>query len=193
MRFKQYLTEGSLTQKEILDIIEKDCKPFLTDWRKLKTDDFLLSGRKNKDRFSKKQVRKNREPLNTPLSIHNLMDDWFYKKFGIRSRSNAVFCSFDEKTADSYGYTFLIFPIGKYKAVSSKIIEDLYNFIFEDRTDREKEYSKEKLHQEIIKTLEKGDYTDKLVCHGNEIMITCKEYYMVNFSFNYYLWENLKG
>jgi len=191
MRFKQYLTEDVKTKEEILDIIEKDCKPFLADWRKLKTDKFILSGRSDVVYFKKKQVRKNRKPMDTPLNMHLLMDDWFYEKFGIRSRSNAVFCSFDETTASVYGYAFLIFPIGKYKAVSSKIIEDLFNAISAIRRKGHKE--EKALGKELTKTLNIGNYTDKLTYHENEIMVTCKEYYVIDRSLTEYLWENLKG
>jgi len=190
MRFKQYLTEGIKSKKEILALIEKDCKPFLAGWRKLKIDEFLLSGRQSKTFFAKKQVRKNREPVDTPLDIHKLLDDWFYKKFGVRSRSNAVFCSFDEKIANFYGKPFLVFPISKYKAVSSKIVEDLFDLFYSDTDDIENEYSEH--NGEIIKLLEKGKYTAKLTYHKNEIMVTCKEYYIVDYSLTDYLLENLK-
>ena len=184
MRFKQYLNEKELSNEEILALIEKDCKPFLTDWRKLKTDKFLMSGRKDDTFFTKKKVRKNRKPKSTPLSIHKLMNHWFHEKFGVKSRSNAVFCSFNEKLSNYYGKLFSIFPIGKYNAVSSKSISDLF-VLFTNM--------QEVNHQEIIKAMEKGNYTDKLTYHENEIMITCKKYYMVDYLLTDYLLENLKG
>jgi len=194
MRFKQYLNEKELSKEEILALIEKGCKPFLRDWRKLKIDKFLLSGRDDNDFFAKKQVRKDRKPMDTPLHSHKLMDDWFHEKFGVRSRSNAVFCSFNKEIASFYGYAFLIFPIGNYKAVSSKTIGDLYSLIYADASAiRKKKYSEEELQQEIIKAMGKGQYTNKLSYHMNEIMVTCKEYYMVGYSLTDYLLENLKG
>jgi len=183
MRFKQYLNEASPPKEEILALIKKDCKPFLADWRKLKTDDFLLSGRNDKTFFTKKQVRKDRKPLDTLLDMHKIIDDWFYKKFGVKSRSNAVFCSFDIIITSGYGTPYLVFPIGKYKAVSSKNIKDLFRVAIIN--DEEK----------IIEILERGKYTDKLTYYENEgeIMVTCKDYYMVNFSLVDYLLENLRG
>jgi len=182
MRLKQYLNEETYT--EIIETIEKDCKPFIRDWKKLNVNEWLYSGRRGvSGDIIKKKVRVDRKPLGTPSDIHKTMDDWFYKKFKVRSRSNAVFCTFDKLPTGYYGDTFLIFPIGKYKAVSSKHVFDLFTFIMDMRSS---EWSW------LNKKLDKLKYTDKLTYHDNEIMVTCKEYYMVDDKFEMELTKHFK-
>ena len=71
-------------------------------------------------------MRDNRRPLDTPLWLHTVLDDWFYKKFKVRARSNALFCSFNDHLARNYGNVYRVFPIGKYQAISSFKVKDLY-------------------------------------------------------------------
>jgi hypothetical protein len=156
-----------------------------------------MSGRRKRTAIiDKKTTRKDRNPLDTPKPLHELMDDFFYKKFGVKSRSNAIFCSFNPNLVDDFGTTHLIFPIGKYKAVSSDYIEDIYNridIIFKmitgggisvRRFAAVDEEDLEWLKREILTLLKDSSYTDKLIFHNNEIMVTCKEYYIVNKDFN---------
>ena len=125
MKFKSYLNE-SISSEEIISLIERDCKPFLRDWNKLNTDDFLYSGRQDNVDFAKKKMRSGRNPLTTNRKWHKILDDWFLDKFGVRARSNSLFCLFEDDTAGTYGNTYMIFPIGKYKAISSEKVEDMF-------------------------------------------------------------------
>jgi len=187
MRLHQYLNEDII--KERIELIEKNCQPFLKDLKKLNNKNLLYSGRPVTINFTKKKVRKNRKPKNTPEKLHNLMDDWFYGKFGVRSRSNAIFCIFEYREADLYGEPHVIFPIGKYKAVSSPIVLDLYAF-FEDSffnlvyDVKKNSHFKPGDEELLIDELEQLEYTDKLIYHFNEIMITCKEYYILHLKSN---------
>jgi len=45
---------------------------------------------------------------------------------------------------------------------------------------------------DIIKRLEKSKYTNKLVGHNNEIMLWCKEYYLVSDEYRMDLMERFK-
>jgi len=193
MRFKKYINEG--VTENIIEIIKRDCKPFLSDWKKLHVTRFLYSGRKDTIRFEKKSIRKDRIPTDTPLPLHNAIDDWFFKKFGVRSRSNALFATFDHQSAVSYGNVYCIFPIGAYTVISSHKYYDLYNVIRKFKFDQDivknPDYVKnnkiiDPIFNELIDDMLKdGDYKKGLVYHTNEQMITCKHYYMVR--------ENISG
>ena len=198
MKFKQYIHEASIDN--IIMLIEDDCQPFIKDWQKLNTIKWLMSGRQNQVKeIEKRAVRKDRTPVDTPKMIHQLMDDWFKKKFGVNSRSNAVFCSFNPNLVSDYGELFLIFPIGKYKAISSPVIDDVYSKlsrnIAEKYTDHHGIYSartwamvisqnEEEIVKDVLDLLNKGKYMDKLKHVMGEIMVTCKDYYMVNKKYN---------
>jgi len=47
-------------------------------------------------------VRKNRNPVDTPLEIHLMTDEAFYKKFNLKPRSESLFCSKSLKVAENY-------------------------------------------------------------------------------------------
>lgn len=204
-QFKQYINEASLGDM-IADTIERDCKPFIKDWQKLRTMKWLMSGRDvSVSDIMKQSVRKNRVPLSTPEEIHQMLDSWFKNKFGVKSRSNAVFCSFNPNLVDNYGTLYLIFPIGKYKVVSSPAIIDIYEDIQEIAYSisdigylHAKEWDdfikghKEALFKQITQLLNKSNYTDKLIFHNNEIMLTCKDYYIVNAKYNGMLLDHFR-
>ena len=193
MKFKTYLNE-SITVDEFIPMLEKDCQPFLKDWRKLSGTEFLYSGRSGNVDFEKRSIRKNRKPMNTERKYHEIADDWFYKKFGVRSRTNAIFCSFDDDVAKTYGNTYIIFPIGKYKAISSDIIGDLFISLGTVKRnirlagEGKKWVDTDKLAVKLVgEMLTDAKYTNKLTnwYNGNEVMLTCKEYYMIS-SYKYY-------
>jgi hypothetical protein len=202
MKFKTYLNEES--SEEIKSLIEKDCQPFLKNWDNLGIG-LLYTGRKVYiSAISKSQVRKDRKPKDTPEEIHKLLDDWFYKKFGVRSRSNAVFATKNYDVAKDYGTPFLIFPIGKYTAISSDRIDDLYNeierlfyysfgLIFNNnRLNSISNEDMERFKDRIIDMLKSSNYKKGLQIHDNEQMITCKEYYLVNEKHTNYLYNELE-
>lgn len=47
-------------------------------------------------------INRPRKPRNTDPKIHAIVDDWFYKKFEIRARSQTIFCSPDIGHAKEY-------------------------------------------------------------------------------------------
>ena len=136
MKFKQYLTEAKINDgEEAIDFIKKNCKPYLNDWKKSGTwrsspYNALYSGRKSKDSFGSediiiKNVRKNRKPKDTSIMKHNYYDLKFEEKFGLKLRSETVFCVSDTRFAKVYGKPYYIFPIGKYEIYWSPYISDM--------------------------------------------------------------------
>ena len=203
-KFKNYITDSRYPQtnfEHITDIIKKDCGSFVKELKKNMI--LLFSGRDEQVNFTKKSVRKNRTPRDTPIEIHDFIDNWFNKKFGIRARSNTVFCSATESSTSDYGEAYIIFPIGNYTTISSNKVSDLYSKI--ETIIKEEFYGKngpkfenidkiwnriltsdEKInvYKEIRKLLDESDYKKNNIKNNNvEIMLHCKEYYMLSSHF----------
>lgn len=49
-----------------------------------------------------------RRPLHSAQFVHDVADNWFFSKFGIRARSQTIFCTQDIKQAEQYGTPFVI-------------------------------------------------------------------------------------
>jgi hypothetical protein len=198
MKFKNYLIENQEDKiNEMIYLIKKDCQPFLKEWHKINKGP-LLTGRKNEKSFNKKQVRKNRKPRDTPEELHKLVDEWFYKKFKLKLRSNSIFSTFSYRIVGVYGVPYCVFPIGDYTIISSEEIKDLYNNIdylfykkFSDSVLTYNDLSEEKqkeFQNILLKHLEKSNYKKGLRYHDNEQMINCKEYYILS----YYIYNNTR-
>src|SRR6056297_324818 len=184
MRFKDYITEGINDKQDAnkrLQLIKKDCQPYINILKKISFMYYLLSGRSSgygSLDFDKKKVRQNRKPKDTPEEINQWVDKWFYKKFGIKARSQTLFCTSDKSSARNYGKIYYIFPIGNFEVIWSKKYTDLYNRAHMDTgLDRYKEF----FLDYIADTYIKGKSIDALKS-GNEIMLYCKEYYMLSAS-----------
>ena len=210
MRFQRYIKEGRNISKNMMipdelmevyqpfiDGIFKDCKPFLRDWMPVyrRTKDFLYRGMDYYDKaeYGKSKVRTNRRPSSTPLYDHQVFDEAFKKKFGWSVRSNSMFCSFEEMTADSYGDTYVVFPMGKYTSLWSEKVNDLtvdisstfgYRYktdrTYKNNPDKFKEASErnKKILDDIINSYEVNNLMDAAMT-TNEVMIKCKEYYYI--------------
>lgn len=207
-RFIEYLNEND-EYVDLLGKLEKDCSQYLSDVRRLKGG-ILLSGRKNKSSWFQRDIRKNRKPLDTPIEIHNMIDDVFEKKMGIRLRSNSLFCVADRLLAESYGDVFAILPMGKYASWYNEEIRDLFAYF--GRHNIKKQLGIEasgggapKVNKELVWKL-KNEYgfKDKFLNllksvinnykqgfpkdNSVEIMVTGNSYYAVNFD-----WATFRG
>lgn len=126
MKLKQYLTESEAGINEILDMLEKDCLPFIKEMRKISPDILICRGsRKSIENIRKIKRRKDREPTDTPEWAQYILDEAFEDKFGWRARSEGVFAS-DYGVADKYGNSYIFFPIGKYSYLWSSVTKDLW-------------------------------------------------------------------
>lgn len=183
MRFYNYINEEYWSS--YLNTIKKDCKPFLKNWRIRYNKNFLWTGRYEKD-FVRKKVRKNRTPRDTPLELHEFVDNWFKYEFGIRFRSNSVFCTSNMGEAEDYGHLYAIFPIGKYTTLSSGKIGDLWKDLLDEINNNSWNFFTEKEQDEFLEDLEiklsKAKYQLNKYHHNSEIMINCKEYYILNYN-----------
>jgi hypothetical protein len=145
MRYKKFLKEdiynphASDLYNGVLTVY-KHCKPFISDLVKgnynylTKSEDLLYSGRNESLSVISKEVRKDRKPTDMDHDLHSFYDMIFYKTFGIKSRSNSIFCSGNLHVAGGYGLNvYIIFPAGKYQSLWSDEIKDLYNNPYTDQ------------------------------------------------------------
>lgn len=128
MRLKQYINESEeLSFEEAMEKIETHCIPYLKELKNV--NKALLSGRRKKSSIFKGKVRKNRKPVDTPMELHNYIDDYFKSSLGVEPRSNSLFANFSAFTTSNYGDVYFIFPVGRYKIVFNPDVLDLFNEI----------------------------------------------------------------
>lgn len=134
MRLKSYLTERSDNIKDnvneinnILDMLKKDCKPFLNEYKRNKSMGFLYRGTNKPVGLIQKVTSRleNRYPKDTPNELHDDLNFQFKRKFGWPVR-NGIFTVGRTTTAGGYGKAYIFFPIGKYSFVYSTSVPDLY-------------------------------------------------------------------
>jgi len=182
-RLKRYIVEEEGILSKYLTLIEKECQPYIKAIRGGKG--LFARVTSEKSTILKKKVRTDRRPLDTSVKIHKWFDRIFEKKFGWKARSNAIFCY--GRPADEVAlYDFLVFPIDKFKYVWSPNIFDLYNITASQPDD----YIES--NDDVLETYK---YTDKglkkALVSGNEIMVNCKEVYLVRGHFLQYIDEKL--
>ena len=193
-----YESNSDLSLEEAVKIFHDECKPFQKEIGFDGTFDFkpLKRGMKNKPKLFIGNVRPDRRPTDTPLPIHEFMDNWFYKKFGVKFRSNAMFVTKSQGSARLYGDVYIVFPIGEFKYCYSSTIDDLYatiaNKIESKLSSHYAPLTKEKFNDflsdddnlkfaiDIVeKILSDSKYIDsdlEKVSYNPEIMINCKSY-----------------
>lgn len=191
--FKQFIAEDEDFDDELMQLIKKDCGPFL---EKSRNRGLIFRGVRGltqdnvagtvfdpidegEIKYWKKQVHKDRKPKDINVGIHKEIDQWFDKEFGIKARSQSMFClgqNGRKVSLNQYGEVCVVFPIGDFKYVWSPRIKDLYNEVNDDwDADEESEVAA------LRYMLETGAYTDKefdaAVKGASEIMIVCDSYY----------------
>jgi len=169
-------------RKEIIKILNRDCKPFIREFKNnLKNDDFIYRGvyYQEIDFYEKKKSRQDRRPLNTPEHTHKRLDDLFMKEFGWKARSEGVFCTNKRKQAFGFGEPHLFFPIGQYDYIYNEKIRDLYVHIKEKDTINSPDPN---LLETIISSYKNNNLNKHLDNNGKsfEIVFRCKEYYIIN-------------
>ncbi|WP_223435338.1 MULTISPECIES: hypothetical protein [unclassified Pseudomonas] len=118
-------------------------------------------------------TRKNRKPRDTNIELHNAADEWFFEKFGVKYRSQAVFVTPQLDVARGYGATFdhvvRVIPLGGYSFCWSKKFADML-LLLNDGV---------KL-AEVSAYLDRAEYTEldlsSAYTSGNELMLYCNAY-----------------
>jgi hypothetical protein len=116
-KFYNYINEDYI--EDIIQSIQKDCKPYLKELsgRNFLKHDLLTSGRNDSRNFAVKNIRQDRKPRDIYPDIHEFIDNELQKKFGIKARSQTLFCYSNVSDAANYGSAYYIFPIGDFEII----------------------------------------------------------------------------
>lgn len=113
-------------------------------------------------------TRKDRKPLHLSMDIHEQADLIFEDKFGIKFRSQSVFCTGSYKEANSYGNIVVrVEPIGHFTVCWSPLCDDFIKIM--DKNDMSVQEFIE------INKYQTGDI-NLAIASKNEIMLYCKQY-----------------
>ena len=118
------------------------------------------------------KVNKNRIPLDSSDELTSALNALYGQTGSPVTRNNCIFTTTDERAANNYGNTFVVFPIGEYHALWNNEIDDAY-LVFE------------KLKKLTVDAISQPFYTD-LASHPLgyvEVMIMCDYYYAVEKEF----------
>src|SRR5574343_568799 len=184
MKFKNYLIEQwvsqivkeeLMTQKEF-DKFFQDCKSFINEVCKMDYPREPLFRGVGRDTGMGKWTIKNshlkdREPMNTDIQVHRLLNDAFEDRFGWKVR-NGVFTTSDDKDARRYGHLFYVFPAGDFKFVWSSKMSDLY-------TDLDVKFNVKNIAgaRKVVDMYQDTDL-EAAMKSGHEIMFKCERYYL---------------
>lgn len=189
IRFKEFILEESDFD---LDKFKDDCEDFLNTIIPIRIP--LFHGSKNyPDDWEIREPLRNRSPRDTPLQLHNRVNDYLEDKFGWSARSNGVFVTSSYIDAQSYfrGGVCMIFPIGKWKYMWNYVSRDMtvtYDEFRGGLSDTQPNADLLDIRQTAI------DDTFEHIKHGwrynegfkdalekqHEIIIDCDEYYILN-------------
>jgi len=200
--FKQFISEEEV--KELVDILKRDCKPFLNEANGLflrrgvrvlkesELEEAMLNG--HTIELYTKQTRRDRKALSTSSHWHELADEWFAGKFGLPARTQAVFClgeSGNYDTLKSYGIPCMIFPIGEFSFVWSPKVADLFSDIDDlphNIAQAQFNGGKDESRALFFRWMDKKGYEDgnlsQALSGSNEIMMVCNSYYAVQLAGN---------
>lgn len=117
----------------------------------------------NQNKTVEMKVRKDRVPTDTPEVLHYLMDGYFFKKFGVKARSQTVFVSQSINFAKRYGAAVGVIPKGPAKYIYSLSIPDLYGAM-----DKRYESYTKKDDIEKITGVDYETYNSMLEIHEND-------------------------
>lgn len=113
--------------KQASEQIVEHCMPYLKEHKSFAYNPILRGFRSKFDTILQQHdVRPNRQPKDMPVTLHQVIDEWFSKTFNHRFRSNAVFATPSLETAEEYGYIRPIYPIGHFTYVWSDQVYDLF-------------------------------------------------------------------
>ena len=175
--------------KPSIDIIKKDCQPYLkavggdiskyTLYRGLRgTNTQTMTGRVRLD---------DRKSAGMDSRVHDKVNDYFVEKFGEPFR-NALFTSADPDFAKDYGNLFIIFPIGEFTFIWSESVRDMYDIehYINDAIDEDMDdfHPGDEPMNYLKRFLDEKEYINQnfkeAISSKNEIMIRCKAYHGIN-------------
>lgn len=122
MRYEDLFEENS---PDLFNHIEHDGLGLVADEITL----YRGSQRSGDDKTVIENVRFDRKPSDMPLMVHDIIDVWFYQKFGIKARSQSVFTTPSLVFANRYGNPTAVLPKGDATYIFSNEVKDLYHVL----------------------------------------------------------------
>ncbi|WP_191237583.1 hypothetical protein [Cobetia marina] len=119
-----------------------------------------------------------RQPVDTPIFIHKIVDEWFFNNFRVKARSECIFCTPDVSEATKYsagyssGVLAEVFFGGESKFLYSASVVDLNMYVYDIGPDKEDIFDWLDA-QEYKMVYSPDDIPDDVV---SEIMVDCKKY-----------------
>lgn len=168
----------SIDNLDSLDLIKRDCQPFLKEVDYDPFDKYpLFRGMQTDNYFIKKNVNLvDRKPVDMGLMTHDQINKYFTQEYGAPFR-DALFATGSFIDAEGYGNAYYIFPIGEFKYLWSSKIGDLYG----DMNNISRQTDTPFDQKALFNFLDWGNYQTtnlKRALNGSsEIMIRCKQYY----------------
>lgn len=169
-------------------VIQRDCASFLSQVE----DPFsLYKGAGAGYRFEKKQVRlDNRRPVEMDSVYHDAVNKYMTYKFGAPFR-NALFVFGSAGEAEFFGNVHSIFPIGEFEFLWSPLVNDLnykvnsmivHNNPVPDWDGWIADHDAQALVRGVAGGLYQNTDLQEGIDSGNEIMVRCKDYYIMAFA-----------
>jgi len=120
--------------QKMANAIRDNCPQFMKQLLpEYKQENYMWRGIINENSlFILKETRKDRLPRDTSYEVHNIINGWFKKKFGIAYRTEAIFTVRNKSVAESYGRAYVVIPLGRYKFCSSSMIDDIFTFFIQN-------------------------------------------------------------
>ena len=200
MRFDEitkvhYLNEqDDMTDEQIKQIIQRDCAPYLREVG----DKHLFRGMPVNKQFLKKRTRlADRDPVDTPVELHKMINAYFVKEFKKPFR-NAMFCTGKLSDATKYGIAYKVYPIGKFEYLWSPTIIDLWHSYNKNKGEIQDQliaagYSKNDVHTPdfihkkyelfikdvVVGAFKHNEGLQQAIEADMEVMVWCEEYYAV--------------
>lgn len=195
MKIREIIVENDDDEdyNRIFEQIIKDCKRYIQE--ATMNEIFLYRGSSNTAEWNStgaggigrfKARLGDRRPSDTPLEVHNLLNQWFTDNFGKPWR-NGVFVTANQDVAGGYGKYGAFYPIGNYEYLFSPVIGDLYGYLdknsdFELFADGDIVTKKE--DDELVVMIHTDDYKrnedlDEAEAVEHEISFWCNEYYLL--------------
>jgi hypothetical protein len=187
MRFRQFITEATkFDEKRFI----QDCHPCLSQLELSKDPEQDVSykvpfrgmppTRTAKTGWAIIEHTKYRKPKDTPLLVHNAMNEMFKRRFGWNAR-DGLFVTGSDIFARTFGPTHVVFPIGEFKFVWSEEIEDVYGDLVEPLLDDDWDEDWETNEIHFQNDLTGFSWSDKDLPEAlksrHEIMVSCSSYY----------------
>lgn len=170
------------------DAVIRDCKKFLS--LAIPSDVMFYRGMDNYGVNKYAARLEKRRPLNTPLNLHNSLNDWFTQHFG-RNWRNGVYSTTNLSEINKYAYRAgIVLPVGDFDFLYSPEIPDLFEW-FEEKvkaqgknldqtTTVQPEELMPYLDPSMFKMGSAGASLKEAAESRNEVIFWCKEYYMVS-------------